>query len=137
VRVEVPYRAGILVQPAIPIIRLLIVWTWVGALRFPDDPSCAFAPFHDPGRTNGPSPMMVPLVLPLPSRGQRLQRDMMSGLPWGLSACCLRFMRDVAMPMQDSLPAGWLTFAERELNPLGRDERFPSCYISSPFLDLS
>src|SRR5207245_3632543 len=80
-----------------------------------------------------PSPMMVPLVLPLPSRGQRLPRDMMSGLPWGLSACCLRFMRDVAMPMQDSLPAGWLTFAERELNPLGRDERFPSSYISSPF----
>jgi putative tryptophan/tyrosine transport system substrate-binding protein len=42
-------------------------------------------------------------------------------------------MRDVAMPMQDSLPAGWLTFAERELNPLGRDERFPNCYISSHF----
>ena len=25
------------------------------------------------------------------------------------------------MPMQDSLPAGWPTFAERDLNPLGRD----------------
>ena len=37
------------------------------------------------------------------------------------------------MPMQDLLPAGWLAFAGRELNPLGRDERFPSCYISSPF----
>ena len=36
-------------------------------------------------------------------------------------------------PMQDSLPAGWLAFAGRELNPLGHDERFPSCYISSPF----
>jgi len=35
--------------------------------------------------------------------------------------------------MQDSLPAGWLAFAGRELNPLGHDERFPSCYISSPF----
>jgi hypothetical protein len=35
--------------------------------------------------------------------------------------------------MQDSLPAGWLAFAVRELNPLGGDERFPSCYISSPF----
>jgi hypothetical protein len=35
--------------------------------------------------------------------------------------------------MQDSLPAGWLAFAGRELNPLDRYERFPSCYISSPF----
>ena len=26
--------------------------------------------------------------------------------------------------MQGSLPAGWLTFAGRELNPLDRDERF-------------
>ena len=35
--------------------------------------------------------------------------------------------------MQDSLPAGWLAFTGRELNPLDRYERFPSCYISSPF----
>ena len=35
--------------------------------------------------------------------------------------------------MQDSLPAGWLAFTGRELNPLDRGERFPSCYISSPF----
>jgi len=35
--------------------------------------------------------------------------------------------------MQDSLPAGWLAFTGRESNPLDRDERFPSCYISSPF----
>jgi len=31
--------------------------------------------------------------------------------------------------MQDSLPAGWLAFAGRELNPLDCDERFPSGYI--------
>src|SRR5215510_4112445 len=35
--------------------------------------------------------------------------------------------------MQDSLPADWLVFAGRDLNPLGRDERFPSYYISFPF----
>ena len=35
--------------------------------------------------------------------------------------------------MQDSLPAGWLAFTGWELNPLDRGERFPSCYISSPF----
>ena len=40
--------------------------------------------------------------------------------------CCHR-------PMQNSRPAGWLAFTGRELNPLDRDERFPSCYISSPF----
>src|SRR5262249_42058724 len=34
--------------------------------------------------------------------------------------------------MQDSLPAGWLAFAGRGSNPLYRDERFPSCYISFP-----
>ena len=37
--------------------------------------------------------------------------------------CCHRHM-------QDSLPAGWLAFAGRELNPLDHYERFPSCYIS-------
>src|SRR5215831_10872130 len=40
--------------------------------------------------------------------------------------CCHRHM-------QDSLPAGWLAFTGWELNPLFRNERFPSCYISSPF----
>jgi hypothetical protein len=39
--------------------------------------------------------------------------------------------------MQDSLPAGWLTLAGRELNPLDRDERFPSSTSLPPFLDLS
>jgi hypothetical protein len=33
--------------------------------------------------------------------------------------------------MQDSLPAGWLAFTGWELNPLVRNERFPSGYISS------
>jgi hypothetical protein len=36
------------------------------------------------------------------------------------------------LPMQDSLPAGWLAFTGRELHPLERVERFPSCYNSSP-----
>src|SRR5262245_4554521 len=37
------------------------------------------------------------------------------------------------LPMQDSLPAGWLAFTGWELNPLGRNERFPRCYIFFPF----
>ena len=36
-------------------------------------------------------------------------------------------------PLQGLRPAGWLAFTGRELNPLDHDERFPSCYISSPF----
>jgi hypothetical protein len=32
--------------------------------------------------------------------------------------------------------AGWLAFTGRELNPLSRYERFPSCYISSPLPGL-
>src|SRR5262249_37926776 len=34
--------------------------------------------------------------------------------------------------LQGSLPAGWLAVTGRESNPLDHDERFPSCYISSP-----
>ena len=56
-----------------------------------------------------------------------------SGLPRGFGTCCLRFTNGVATVMQDSLPAGWLAFAGRELNPLDYYERFPSCYISFPF----
>ena len=56
-----------------------------------------------------------------------------SGLPRGFGTCCLRFTNGVATVMQDLLPAGWLAFAGRELNPLDCYERFPSCYISFPF----
>ena len=73
-------------------------------------------------------------MLPLLTGEQRLQRkvyiEATAGLQHLLSTlqgrCCHRHM-------QDSLPAGWLAFAGRELNPLDRYERFPSCYISSPF----
>jgi hypothetical protein len=40
--------------------------------------------------------------------------------------------------MQGSLPAGWLAFAGRELNPLDRDERFQLIFSSSsPGLSLA
>src|SRR6516165_10711675 len=66
-------------------------------------------------------------VLPLLLGKQRLQRvDNIEATVrlWHLLStlqerCCHRHM-------QDSLPAGWLAFAGRELNPLDRDERFPS-----------
>jgi hypothetical protein len=41
-------------------------------------------------------------------------------------------------PPQGSLPAGWLAFAGRELNPLDRDERFQiTCSSPSPGLTLT
>src|SRR5262249_41939937 len=39
--------------------------------------------------------------------------------------------------LQGSLPAGWLAFTGRESNPLDHDQRFPSCYISSPLPGFS
>ena len=57
---------------------------------------------------------------------------LISGLPRGFSTCCLRFMSDVATA-HARLASGWLAFTGRGSNPLGHDERFPSCYISSPF----
>ena len=72
------------------------------------------------------------------SRKQRLQRvDNFEATArlWHLLStlqerCCHRHM-------QDLLPAGWLALAVRELNPLDRDERFLSLYISSPFPGFS
>ena len=60
---------------------------------------------------------------------------LISGLPRGFSTCCLRFKDGVATATCKTRfrLAGWLAFAGRELNPLDRYERFPSCYISSPF----
>jgi hypothetical protein len=45
----------------------------------------------------------------------------------------------VALPssMQGSLPAGWLAFTGRELNPLDRDEGFPITSSSLPGLFLA
>src|ERR1700694_2822172 len=39
-----------------PNCRLALTWTCAGSLRFPGDPSRAFAPVCDPGRTDDPSP---------------------------------------------------------------------------------
>ena len=105
----------------------------MGSLRFPGDPSYAFAPVQDPGRTGVPSPITGPSVLPLRPSQQRLQRCSYRGYR-GASAPAVYASRTVLPPpLQDSLPAGWLAFTGWELNPLGRDERFPNGYIPSPF----
>jgi hypothetical protein len=40
-------------------------WTPVGYLRSPGDPSCAFAPLPDPGRTDVPLPSVTSILPPL------------------------------------------------------------------------
>src|SRR5215831_4885967 len=81
--VEDAFRARILVQPVIrlPVLSHVDV---PGYLRFPGNPSYAFASFHDPGRTDDPSPIVVSPVLPLLHRQQRLQRDNHIGASAGL-----------------------------------------------------
>ena len=76
--------------------------------------------------------MAVSSMLPLLFRRQRLQHWSYRGYR-GASAPAVYASRVMLPPpMQDSLPAGWLAFAGRELNPLGRDEKFQSCYILFP-----
>ncbi len=65
-------------------------------------------------------------VLPPQRRKRGLRRlERFRGLPLGFSTRCLRFKSSVARPLQDSLPAGWLSFAARASIPLNRFNRFP------------
>ena len=82
-RVEDPPRAGIIGQPAIQLPACSQVDV-SGTLRFPGNPSCAFASVCDPGRTDVPSPVAVSPVLPLLQREQRLQRAIDFGATAGL-----------------------------------------------------
>ena len=76
-------------------------------------------------------------MLPPLDRQRRLQREMHIGATTRLQhlLSTLHEWR-CRHPMQGSLPAGWLAFAGRELNPLDRDERF-QVTSRPPFLDLS
>src|SRR5215207_4224300 len=53
VRRSLPARALV---PPVALLRLARAWTRVGSLRSSGDPSRAFAPFQDPGRTDVTSP---------------------------------------------------------------------------------
>src|SRR5262245_62049161 len=56
------------------------------ALRFPGDPSCAFAPVYDPGRTDAPSPGRSHRCCPCQQEGKGFSVTSISGLPRGFSA---------------------------------------------------
>src|SRR6516225_3214907 len=98
----------------------------MGALRLLSDPPCAFAPVRDPGRTDGPSPVTVPPVLPLLHRKQRLRRDFYIEATAGLKHLLSTLHERLPSPMQDlagwPLPGGRRTlWADR-----GRDAGYPA-----------
>ena len=108
-------------------------WTPVGSLRSPGDPSCAFAPLLDPGRTDVPLPWRSHRCRPRLLSQRRLRTMRISGLAHAASApALLRFAFRVAIHAQGWLPAGWLAFTGRVSNPLDHYERFQITW-SSPF----
>jgi hypothetical protein len=108
-------------------------WTPIGSLRSPGDPSCAFAPLLDPGRTDVPLPWRSHRCCPRFERQRRLRTMLISGLTHAASApALLRFAFRVATHAQGWLPAGWLAFTGRASNPLDHYERFQITW-SSPF----
>jgi hypothetical protein len=106
--------------------------------RFPGDPSCAFASVHDPGRIDDPSPIdgfidAAPTRTKVKASASWLYRGYR-----GASAPVAYASRMVLPPsMQGSLPAGWLAFTGRELNPLDRNEGFQITSSSLPGLFLA
>ena len=110
-----------------------LAWTQVGSLRSPGDPSYAFAPLLDPGRTDVPLPWRSHRYCPRFVRQRRLQTMRISGLTHAASApALLRFAFRVATHAQGWLPAGWRAFTGRASNPLDHYERFQFTW-SSPF----
>ena len=138
VRKETPHRARIVVQPVIPLARLTHRVDVSRSSQVPRQSILCLCsgPRPRPNRrslaTGGP-------VGAAPARETAKAPALMdigatTGLQHLLSTlhewCCHHHM-------QDSLPAGWLAFTGRELNPLDCVERFPSSTSLPPFLDLA
>ena len=100
-------------------------WTRTGSLRFPGDPSYAFALLQDPGRAGKTSPVAVLSILPpvptsrRPQRAHDLEADtgLRHPLPTLHEQCCHR-------PCKARFRLAGCAFAGRGSNPLDRFERF-------------
>ena len=130
-RIEGPHRARIVVQPAIPLPARSRVDA-SGTSQVPRQSILCLCPGPGP-RPNRRTLANGGLVDAAPA----LSTAEASALSYrgyrGASAPAVYASRMMLPPpVQDSLPAGWLAFAGRELNPLDCDERFPSCYILFP-----
>jgi hypothetical protein len=82
------FRARALDQTAAPIGRPAHTWTRMGSLRSSGDPSRAFAPFQDPGRTDVSSPLTATPVLPPLCGQRRLRHWLISGLTRSFGTHC-------------------------------------------------
>ena len=99
--------------------------------RYPGDPSRAFASVHDPGRIDAPSPIDGRVDAASGRTTAKASASWLYRGYCGASAPAAYASRMVLPPsMQGSLPAGWLAFAGRELNPLDRDEGFQITFSS-------
>ena len=116
-----------------PLIRLALRVDVCGISQVPRRPILCLCSGLGPRLSRRSLAMTVSSMLPLLFRRQRLQRLSYRGYRGASAPAVYASWGMLPLPMQDSLPAGWLAFAERELNPLDRDERFPSYDISSPF----
>src|SRR6202166_1259019 len=120
-RSEGAFRARVHVQPA----TRLPACSHVDVSGISQVPSYAFASVHDPGRIDDPSPIdgfidAAPTRTTVKASASWLYRGYR-----GASAPAAYASRMMLPPtMQGSLPAGWLAFAGRELNPLDCDEGF-------------
>ena len=109
---------------------MLRPWTRAGSLRFPGDPSHAFALLQDPGRAGKTSPLAVLSMLPpvhpnrRPQRAHNLEAD--TGLQHPLSTLHERRRRH---PCKTRFRLAGCAFTGRGSNPLDRFERFQ---VTSP-----
>jgi len=116
-----------------PNCRFAFTWTWAGAPRFPGVPSRAFASFQDPGRTDVPSPVNgIADAVPASSTAKTSAFQKFRGYCAASAPAAYASRVLLPPPVQSSLPAGWLAFTGRELNPLDRYKRFQITF-SSPF----
>ena len=118
-RSEVSFQARALLCAGHPNLRLARAWTRMGSLRSSGDPSCAFAPFQDPGRTDVPSPLAVTSMLPPLSGQRRLRRWLISGLTRELRHLLSYASRFRCRHVQSSLPAGRLGLYRAGVEPAG------------------
>src|SRR5215471_5043186 len=104
---------------------------------FAGDPSCAFAPLYDPGRTDDPSPLdgFVDAAPALPTAKASALNEFRGSvtrlwhpLPTLQESCCHH-------PCKARFRLAGLAFTGRASNPLDRCKRFQ--IIHPPFLDLA
>ena len=129
---------GVLVS-RLPVSGMLHPWARAGSLRFPGDPSHAFALFQDPGRAGRTSPMAVLTSPPPVNPNRRPQRVHYLGADAGLQhPLSTLHERRRRRPCKTRFRLAGCASTGRGSNPLDRDERFKvTLPSSSPELALT